>query len=401
MGKGRRAVEIAVILLTVVFLGYQFFASYYFAITTESAYFYEYSEGVELVGTVIRNEHIVTASHSGTLHFLIADGERVAKGGTIAQVYTDDKASAAVTRIDEIEEQLSSIEEIEGYNDLNAVDMSTINAKISENLNSFIYSVSDNTFDGASAASVELLTAMTHKQVATGEKTDFSAVKQELNDEKEELSSYTGTPRSVYTADYSGYFVSSVDGYEALLGTEDLSIYTPEYMNSLKAEDMSGTAIGKIVHDYEWYVAATIPLGDSMYYKTGDSVKLRVEAADQTVSAVIERINFSNDSDTAVIILSCNEMNSRLASMRSGKMTIVKKEYSGLRINSKAIRIVDGVTGVYVVSGLEVKFVSAEILYSNDEYAICSLNTADESQLRLYDEVVVKGKGLYDGKIIY
>lgn len=383
------------------FCAYQFFAGYYFSITTESAVFHEYSQGIEITGTVIRNENIVTSADSGTLHFVISDGERVAKGGVIAQVYSNERASAAASRIDEINAQLSTVEEIEDYNDLNAVDMNTLNLRITDRLNQFIYCVSDNNFDTAQQKATELVAALTRKQVATGQDTDFTALKKSLTDEKTALEAIKGNPQSVCTATHSGYFVSGTDGFEKLYSTEDLSVYTPEYLSSIKPEPTDNTQVGKIVHDYQWYVAATIPISDSMFYKTDDTVKLKIDAADQTVTAKVERINISDKSDLAVIILSCSQMDSKLATMRSGKMTIVKNEYSGLKVSSKAIRILDSVTGVYVISGLETKFVEAKVLYSNDEYAICELNTADNSKLRLYDEVIVKGRGLYDGKIIY
>ena len=129
MNKTRRIIEIVVIVLVLTFITYQFFASYYSAITTESAVYFEHSEGTELNGTIIRSEHLVSADTNGTIHYVIGDGERVAKGGTIARVYTDEKASAAAIRIDEIDEQLAIIEEMEGYGDSAAVDLGTINTK--------------------------------------------------------------------------------------------------------------------------------------------------------------------------------------------------------------------------------------------------------------------------------
>lgn len=399
MNKTRRIVEIAVILLVVTFIAYQFFASYYSAITTESAVYFEHSEGIELNGTIIRNEHIVSESASGTIHYVISDGERVAKGGTIARVYADEKASAAAIRIDEIDEQLEMISEIESYGESATVDLGTIDAKINESVNKFLYSISDNSYNESGEIKTELLTALMRKQIATGKKTDFSSVKTELTTERESLVSVVGTPKSEYISGYAGYFVSSTDGYEAALSSGDLSVYTPEYLDSLKPSK-GEKAIGKIVYDYEWYVAAAVPVSDVMHYKIGETVKLNIEAAGQTVTATIEKVNYS-ETDTAAIIFSCNEMSSELASIRSGKITVIKDEYSGLKVSSRSIRTVDGVRGVYVVSGIEIKFVEVEILFSNEEYAICKLNTSDGSKLRLYDEVVVKGRGLYDGKIIY
>ena len=40
-----------------------------------------------------------------------------------------------------------------------------------------------------------------------------------------------------------------------------------------------------------------------------------------------------------------------------------------------------------------------DILYSNDNMMICKKSDED-GMLRLYDQVIVKGRSLYDGKII-
>ena len=86
--------------------------------------------------------------------------------------------------------------------------------------------------------------------------------------------------------------------------------------------------------------------------------------------------------------------------MRTGIVTLVSKTYEGLRIPRKSLRVVDGQTGVYVLSGITLKFVKVEVIFSEDDYIICSQEKSNDSVLRLYDEVVVKGKRLYDGKIV-
>ena len=333
---------------------------------------------------------------------MVASGEKIAKDGTIANIYSSDSASAAASRIAEIDKQLSIIGEIEGYNDLTAVDMDTINARINSHLNSFVLSTQDGRFSDTADSLSDLLTMMTRKQVATGEQTDFSSLKQSLLAEKSELSAQMGNPKGRITAEMSGYFVSNADGFETLLTAGDLSVYTPEYLKKLSNTEVSGEVIGKIVYDYEWYLAVPVTLNESMYYKTGETVSVKIDAASSTVlTAVVERINLSQSEDSAVIILRCNEMNSELATLRTALVTLIKAEHSGIKIPAKALRVIDGKTGVFVVSGLEAKFVETEIIYSNDDYALSKLNTAESDKLRLYDEIIVKGKNLYDGKIIY
>ena len=100
------------------------------------------------------------------------------------------------------------------------------------------------------------------------------------------------------------------------------------------------------------------------------------------------------------MIFSCQQLNGELSSIREGEITIVNKTYKGLRLSKKDLRVVDGVTGVYTVSGLKLKFVPVNVIYSTEDFIICEQKRSEDTVLRLYDEVVVKGKGLYDGKIV-
>jgi len=139
-----------------------------------------------------------------------------------------------------------------------------------------------------------------------------------------------------------------------------------------------------------------------MFYKIGDRVTIETESiSNPKISVTVEKINLSADGDEATIIFSSNQMSKDIASMRQSKITIIKNEYKGLKISNKALRVVNGETGVFVVSGIQAKFVQVDVIYQDDEYAICELNVSDSDKLRLYDEIIVKGKNLYDGKIIY
>lgn len=395
-------VKIGLSALIIVFLLFQIYSATFSSISTASAIPFDYTEGIDTTGIIIRDETLVKSSEQGTLHFAVSDGEKIAKGGVIAHIYDGDSASANATKIEELKAQLKKIEEIEGYNNMMAVDLSTVNAKISNYYNDFVFNSSLGRYDKLSESVSGLLTMMTRKKVATGEQTDFSSLKDAINIQINQLSQSSGNVKGSIKASVSGYFVSVVDNYEDKLSTKDLSVFTPDYFNELTAGEDTQDVIGKIVYDYKWYIAGLVPINDSKFYKIGETVTLKTTTtSNPRLTAKVERVNLSPTGDNAVIIFSCSEMSSELATMRSGAITIIKNEYSGLKVDSKALRVVDGKTGVYIVSGLEAKFVEANILYSNDSYAICELNNSDSSKLRLYDEVIVKGKNLYDGKIIY
>ncbi|MBQ7726182.1 MAG: hypothetical protein IJT66_03465, partial [Clostridia bacterium] len=173
------------------------------------------------------------------------------------------------------------------------------------------------------------------------------------------------------------------------------------FLRAAKPDQPAEGTVGKIVSDYEWFIAAQISINESLNYKEGDELTLYTAVKSYPkLSVKVKKINASENNEQAVVLFSCDEMSGELAAMRSGPMTVVRKEYSGLRVAKSALRVVDSVKGVYVRSGMQVKFVPVNILYSNDSYMICEQQTTTERALRLYDEVVVKGKKLYDGKVI-
>lgn len=399
--REHKALRIIICIIAVVFIAHQIYSSAYKPITTASAEYYTAVNGFDITGIIIREEKIIASEASGILHFVLSDGERVAKNGIIANIYSNAEASVTVNRIEQLKSRIADIEEMQSYNDVEAADISLANTKVTNSLNSLIRGCATGKFSTVDDCASELLTNMSRRQMITGEQTDFSAYLTELKAELETLN--TSLPQAVgyITTDTSGYFVSGVDGYENVLSCANIDSVTPEFLDSLKAEEINENAVGKIVSGYVWYIAAKVSLEDSMQYKTGDTLTIKTSLkSNPELDVTVEKINVSESDNSAVLIFSCQQMNSELASMRKGNMTIIKSTYSGLKLPKKALRVQDGKTGVFVRSGATLKFVTVNVIYSTDEYIICEQQTSNDDVLRLYDDVVVKGKRLYDGKIV-
>lgn len=396
-----RVLKIILCIIAIVFMLHQIYSSTYKPITTVSAEYYSATEGFKINGIVIREEKIVTAQTTGALHFVLSDGERVAKNGIIANIYSNAEASVTVNRIEQLSSRIADIEQMQGYNDIEAADISLANNKVNDSLNVMLRGIATGDFSSFDVDSAQLLNNISRRQMITGEQTDFSARVNELKTELETLSA--SLPQSVgsITTDTSGYFVSGVDGYENVLSCENIENMTPEYIDSLKLEQVPNNTIGKIVSGYVWYIAAKVDISDSLKYKTGDTLTLQttIKSAPE-LKVTLEKINTSKQDNTAVMVFSCQQMNSELASIRRGAMTIVNNTYSGLKVPTKALRVQDGKTGVFVRSGITLKFVTVNVIYRTDEYIICEQQISNDDVLRLYDDVVVKGKRLYDGKIV-
>lgn len=398
--KKSTIIKFSIIFLALVFVINQAISMLYKPITTDSAVFYTANNGFKITGVIIRNEILVTNDNDGVLHFLISDGERVAKDGTIANIYDSESASITLSQIESVQNKIDDINAILSFNDLEAANLGLINNRVNENLDSLILSAANGNYFDMPKKSEDLLFALNRRQAALGDTSSFASQLEILTDKLQKLEQGLTGINGEVVASQSGYFLSKTDGYESVLSVDKLSSLTPEFLDGLESKKNGKTVVGKIVSDYEWYIAAKVSINASHNYKAGDSLKIYTSVKSSPVLPVtVKQVNTSKNSSDAVIIFACNEMNSELASMRSGPMTVVSKEYSGLRVPKKALRVVDEVKGVYIIKGMQAKFVPVEILYSTEDIMICK-KSDDDGQLRLYDQVIVKGRNLYDGKII-
>ncbi len=399
--REHKALKIVLCVIAIVFVVHQIYSSVYKPITTVTAENYTAVEGYNINAVIIREEKAITSDTSGALHFVLSNGERVAKDGTIANIYSNAEASVTVSRIAQLDERIADMEQMHGYNDVEAADIGLINNKVNGSLNQMMRGIAAGNFSSIDDDAAELLTNISRRQMITGEQTDFSARINELKAERDSLNATLPQPVGSITAKQSGYFVSNVDGYENTLKCEDIEKITSEYLDTLKLEDVPENTIGKIVSGYTWYIAAKVDLNESVKYKVGDKLTLKTTLkSSPELDVTVEKINTSKNDNTAVLIFSSTQMNSELASIRKGSMTIINNTYEGLKIPTKALRFQDEKTGVFVRSGTTLKFVGVKVIYRTDEYIICERQVSNDTVLRLYDDVVVKGRQLYDGKVV-
>lgn len=391
------------LIFVMVFILFQVYTVLYNPLSTDTAIFYQANDGISTSGLIIRDEVIVKSNLTGVKSYAVSEGGRVAKNGVIATVYGNEAVADTHLKIDELNKQIDTLTSVETYNDLNAADLTLIKTKISNTLISILSKAQTGNLSDYSDSYNDLLMLMNRKQIVTGEVVNFDSLIGDLTMERDSLTSSIEKASGTIKSNCSGYFISSVDGYEGLISTDKLDELTCDTLNSITpSENQSKDIVGKVVQDYEWYIAAQVPLNDSMDFTEGSTVTLETQLkSTPELPVTVKYINKSGSSDKAVMVFSCKSMNEELAQTRNLPITIVKHAYSGLRINSSAIRVVDGQKGVYVLESSQAKFVKVNILYSAQNYSICELNTEDTGSLRLYDEIIVKGKNLYDGKIIH
>ena len=387
--------------------------------STEVAYSYDREVDVSFDGVYMRDESLIYNSGTGVLSFENADGTKVGKSSVIARRYRSEGDSVYLREIESLKKQIEVLDSAEKLIGTDSSQLEAISAQINESHSDIISAVLNCDYAQASAKQSSLLEAMCKREITLKKSDGYSNKKLELNQEVSRLESLISGSVQEVTAGNAGYFVSNVDGYESEIGYADISKMTAEKIteiveNPKKSSD--STAIGKLISDYHWRVAAVIDAEDMLGISEKDTVTLRVGSDGYKFEAeVISKTNA--DDNKVVCVFECDRLNSVVASGRTARFKLVIDSYGGLRVPRKALRYNEaGERGVFIEQGKSLAFKKVDVVYWDDDYVICKQNVikkregadedADEYEeidndyLKLYDIMVTKGKDLYDGKFI-
>ncbi|MBR4867533.1 MAG: hypothetical protein IKU10_00100, partial [Clostridia bacterium] len=349
----RAILSIGLSLSVILYLGYQIFSINYDVLKTESAIDYTYYHTTPLQGFFVRDEVIISNNVSGVVGYCQPSGSKVASGQIVARAFETNEQAAMQTEIDEIDVQLKGLEGIQIEGAQLTASAEVLDSRINNSINQLQNITDQGHTQGLTKVSNDLVQLLNKKQVALGTAGNFNAYIETLKARKTTLLSQLGPAGIPITVDQGGYFINSPDGYENILKVENLKNLTcADIEKALETEPVESDGVGKLVASSEWYVAATIEQDLSKYVKKDDWVEITVPlVSDEVYRCRVEALISSHNENKAVLVLCCSQMNSEIAKARNEKIQLRMNTYHGLRVNQSAIRVVDGITGVYVVDG--------------------------------------------------
>lgn len=359
-------------------------------------------ETIGFKGFALRDEKIIDTSASGTVIPLAHDGKRVANGDDIAVVCQNDDQAAAYTKLESLKQELERYKNINDPDGTQELSADKLNTKISDAYDDIMDAVTTGKYDELSDALTAYADKCATKQILTEGSIDLSAKLTSLESEIAALTAQNINYSSV-KAPKSGYYINTIDGYESALSYKDaLSLTSQQIESALNAEPaaVSGNSLGKIVESYKWYIVGETESQNSSYFKNGAKITVNFpKEGVNHVTMLVEKAAMQGDKMT--VVLSCSLMDETFANMRTEDMQIVTKSHTGYRVPSNVIRFdEDNNTGIYVLRGKIITFIPVEIIYTEDDFAIISSSSSNGKSVRLYDEVIIKGKELEDGKVI-
>ncbi len=401
----KRLVTLIGALLLFAYMGYHIFMSAYSPIKTEIAVLYDEYETVDTQGLVIRNESMIPMNQNGYVYYIADNGSRVSKDGKIADLYTGQEAAVAQQQLKALDAEIEQLQLIEEQGQNNRTNLDIINTQLKKAQMAVISSMSSPSVAGVDTLSGDLLALMNKQQITIGRATSFEGRLSALQSERAALAAKDSAPTASVYSPTAGYFVNTVDGYESLLNDDTiLSITTDQIRDAMAKEPVADNTryIGKVVGSYEWYLVCVLPAAEMTRLPMESTVRLRLPfVSNETIPVTVVAENRDRNGDMAVVFR-CDYMSADLSDIRLEQVQVLVKQHSGLRVPDEAVRFNEKQeAGVFVQEGNLIRFRRIRVKYhsEHEDYSICEVSTED-NYLQVYDDIVVEGKNLYDGKIV-
>ena len=385
-------------------------------IDVENASYAKVKDAQELNAYIFRNEILIPSGGSGTDCYLVPDGEKVQINSPVVITYSDPSDAQAQAKINEIDKRITILEKSSLSSGEVTTSISKLDDEIDRLMLSMLKNVDRNSMSKVLREQEELLILMNRRQ-ALVQSHSFSAELKKLYAEKEALKESQTGSFFTSTASESGYFYSSVDGYEDFFTKDALKNLTVdkfmELSESVPNKNIVESSSGKLVLGSEWYAAVGIGKREASYYDVGEICEITFQYSNNMkLKMELRKKITKTDSDTAVLVFSTKTMPESFDYSRRQTVELPVREYEGIKVPASSIRVNDGVTGVYTVLGSRVLFKKAEIIHEYGNYVICEIpknpaypNRHDvayssKEYLSLHDAVIVAGENIYDGKVL-
>ena len=386
--------------LVSVYIIVQCFVIFHRSYKTETAIKYTLAESITLDGVVAFDS--VDVAGSGDLGYLVQDGERVTNGTIVAEVYTDDSQGLQRERLDRLERTITLLTKSQNST---GSDLSVLTNQTKQALYNLLDKINTAQYSGITDAEDTFLLAQNRLQVSTGQTAGFADTIAALQVEYDSIKAQLDALQTI-TATTNGYFSSTAASPAIAADRQALDDADPATLQKMLADDFPAAATdraGQITTGFSWKFYAVCDLDTAARFDNISSVKISVPGKQNTpLSATVEEVAPDKDNGIAKIVLQCQTINAEVLSFGQETAQIDLKTYEGIRIDKEALHIVDGQRGVYVKYGNLQRFLKITTLYENDSYILIPENgkIGTDNEVRLYDEIIVQGTNLQDGKLL-
>jgi len=342
-------------------------------------------------GYVFRDEAVFTSRNNGPVDYNVKEGQALAAGDMVAEVYIDDsgkdKRERAALLYDEIERLTAALTAME-----TGADTGTLNASY----RALMQSVSSGSWQAAAPHADDVSAALLTHGAVSGSAEDYRARIAALESEATALVQYVSLPETV-TSGAAGRFSKTVDGYEALFGLSAAVTLSPEALDTLLQNplDTKG-AIGKLVLGNGWYVVLPTAREATLSYTVGEHYAVEFTQSNTSLTMQLARIAPSEDGTRALLLFYSEEVPQGFDFERRQTVAITRQLIKGIYVPAATLRREGSETFLYVSDNGQALRRPVKLLYDKNGCIIAA--TDAENGIVAGARLLVTERRLFDGK---
>ena len=354
-------------------------------------------------GILCRDEVIMRDVTPGYYYYTVENGDRVSAGMLIGEVYPSENDIDLIYQSHNITTEFENLEEAENFMSSVNVDISITRKQLNNNIIEFSQYLATDNYTAAKDYLSQITLNLNKINVAMGREGDIESTKQSLENMKNAVKSQISQPVQTIYSPVSGYFINSADGYEDIATVNNFvnMSYTDGIKTITQAVETNDDEVyGKIVTDYKWKFCTYVTAQQAEKFSLNQKVRLSINAEKQEFQYVTVEDIVQKENDMVLIVFKASTIDRDSVSARIRDCEILFSQYKGIKIPKSAVRIIDGEMGVYVKFSKLVQFKKIKPVYQDENYVILPVQNDEYNEVELYDDIIVKGVNLYDGKYL-
>lgn len=404
--EGRKGVGIRV-LITIVFM------IFLIVLVTNSTKILKNSADVFIVadgslsfeeqaeGYVIRDELVLQGeNYKNGMVQILSDGERAAKDEAVFRYYSNSEENI-LDQMAKLDTQINELIESSSLNSLLSSDIASIENQIEDTIDS-MYDL--NYLQKIQENKNKIETNMSKKAKITGFASPSDSYVRILAEQRRNLENELSAGSEIVSAPVSGLASYRVDGLEEILKVDNFDYLTSELLNGFELKVGASIPLssekGKIVNNFECYIATSMDTEKAMTVKVGENATLRLSNSDE-IKAEIAYIK--EEEKSRIIVFKIRDDVANLLEYRKISFDVIWWKYTGLKVSNSSL--IEEDDKVYVErnrAGYTEK-VLVKVLRQNDTYSVVENYTDEElrelgyteeeiekvNKIKLYDEIIL------------
>ena len=338
--EGRKGVGIRV-LITIVFM------IFLIVLVTNSTKILKNSADVFIVadgslsfeeqaeGYVIRDELVLQGeNYKNGMVQILSDGERAAKDEAVFRYYSNSEENI-LDQMAKLDTQINELIESSSLNSLLSSDIASIENQIEDTIDS-MYDL--NYLQKIQENKNKIETNMSKKAKITGFASPSDSYVRILAEQRRNLENELSAGSEIVSAPVSGLASYRVDGLEEILKVDNFDYLTSELLNGFELKVGASIPLssekGKIVNNFECYIATSMDTEKAMTVKVGETATLRLSNSDE-VKAEIAYIK--EEEKSRIIVFKIRDDVANLLEYRKISFDIIWWKYTGLKVSNSSL----------------------------------------------------------------